>query len=65
MRMRSKKTSTPKKTAGRPVEIEDGRRINIYLGIKHYSHAKSQRSTMSKYIRSLIERDMMKEQRAA
>ena len=65
MRMRSKKTSTPKKTAGRPVEIKDGRKVTLYLGVEHYTHAKSKNSTMSKYIRSLIERDIMQEQRVA
>ena len=47
---------------GRPTFVKKGRNVNLYLGINHYNFAKSQDSTMSEFIRSLIEREM-KQQR--
>jgi len=57
--MMNSQKNTKKKKAGRPTVIREGRKVNLYLGINHYNFAKSQNSTMSAYIRSLIERDMM------
>ncbi len=59
------KKNIKKKKAGRPAVIKSGRNVNLYLGIKHYNFAKSQDSTMSEFIRSLIEKEIMQQQRMA
>ena len=57
------KINSKKKKVGRPPVIKNGRNVNLYLGAKHYNFAKSQDRPMSEFIRSLIEREIIKQQR--
>ena len=61
--MMNSQKNTKKKKIGRPTVIKNGRNVNLYLGINHYNFAQSQNCTMSAYIRSLIERDMMEQKK--